>query len=129
MRKPLSQLVAEAASKLLVLTLIGGLVIWVINSPESTPASRRADVCAAQGRVTAEVGTVSLVRDRLLAPATASFPSASSNYRTAWSKGCSFSVSSYVDAQNGFGAHIRSSYTAQVRYDPEADTWYLDRLT
>lgn len=61
------------------------------------------------------------VRARLKAPTTASFP---------WTPivsqhigDCKFQVLAYVDAQNGFGAMIRSNYVATLTYDPAAERW------
>lgn len=61
------------------------------------------------------------VRARLKAPSTASFP---------WTPivsqhigDCKFQVLAYVDAQNGFGAMIRSNYVATLTYDPAAERW------
>lgn len=36
---------------------------------------------------------------------------------------CKFSISSWVDAQNGFGATVRTRYTADMEYSPESKTW------
>lgn len=53
------------------------------------------------------------VRDRLRAPNTASFPwTHQARSRGRWS----YSVASYVDAQNGFGAEVRTRYFCDVRY-------------
>lgn len=36
---------------------------------------------------------------------------------------CTFRIVSYVDAQNGFGATIRSYYTAEIEYLPTEQKW------
>jgi len=39
---------------------------------------------------------------------------------------CGFRVIGWVDAQNGFGAQIRSKYVVDLKYlDDEAGTWQL----
>lgn len=53
------------------------------------------------------------VRDRLKAPSTAKFAGyASSRIRQA---GLRYTVSSHVDAENGFGANIRTTFTCVVQ--------------
>jgi hypothetical protein len=65
------------------------------------------------------------VRDSLRAPSTADFASASDATVDQLQPG-TYSVTSHVDAQNGFGAMIRTRYACTVRYDGEA--WYLKAL-
>lgn len=70
------------------------------------------------------------VRDRLRAPATATFR----NYfeddgevRVTGSGNGPYTVTSTVDAENGFGANIRSSFVCVVNLDD--DTWRLADIT
>lgn len=53
------------------------------------------------------------VVEKLVAPATASFPS-QSKFAIEKTGNCRFSVSGYVDAQNSFGALIRSKFSTQT---------------
>jgi hypothetical protein len=64
------------------------------------------------------------VKDRLKAPATADFPWDA--VRTKELGSCRFQVEAYVDAQNSFGAMIRTRYSATMIY--ANDTWRLDDL-
>ncbi len=64
------------------------------------------------------------VKRRLKAPATAEFPS-TSNATISGGPECKFSIDSYVDAQNSFGAKIRNSYHAEVQYDKAGKDWKL----
>lgn len=60
----------------------------------------------------------------LLAPSTAKFPSFNSEgVRVAQISPCKFQVVAYVDAQNGFGAMIRSMYMIDMEYLPDSDSW------
>ncbi len=68
----------------------------------------------------------SFTTDALKAPATAKFPEFNSRMLTEVDDG-SYIVKSYVDAQNGFGALIRSDVVCQVR--PAASSWVLLDLT
>lgn len=36
---------------------------------------------------------------------------------------CKFAISSWVDAQNGFGATVRTHYVADMEYLPDSKTW------
>ena len=55
------------------------------------------------------------IEKRLKAPSTADFASYSNSSVTRTSTG-TFLVSSYVDAQNSFGAKIRTHYTCELQY-------------
>lgn len=67
------------------------------------------------------------VKARLRAPSTADFPFLDHNVTNTGSE--TYLVRSYVDAQNGFGAMIRSNYRCEIRYtggeDAEARNWHL----
>lgn len=36
---------------------------------------------------------------------------------------CSYRVTAWVDAQNGFGAMLRTPYRMELRHDLRTDTW------
>ena len=61
------------------------------------------------------------VRAKLKAPSTASFPW--TPIQAQHTGDCKFQVLAYVDAQNGFGAMIRSNYMATLTYVPETKGW------
>lgn len=56
------------------------------------------------------------ITDQLRAPATAKFPSSYSDAVTVMKDGDRFVVAAYVDAQNGFGALIRSHYLCEMTH-------------
>jgi len=62
------------------------------------------------------------VESRLRSPSSAKFPTIpeAKSVRTGE---CTFRIVSYVDAQNGFGATIRSFYTAEMEYLPIEQKW------
>lgn len=60
---------------------------------------------------------------QLIAPSTAKFPPYSQN-RVADLGGGEYVISSYVDAQNSFGAMIRTQYLCTVKH-VEGDRWQL----
>jgi hypothetical protein len=60
--------------------------------------------------------------ERLKAPSTADFQSCSSAF-AAKSGADEWTASGYVDAQNGFGAKIRSTYIVKMRHVTGSDDW------
>lgn len=77
--------------------------------------------------ISAFVMSQSFVKDRLRAPATADFPSIL-DAKVSATGDCRFKVHAYVDSQNGFGAMIRTRYTADIELDPLTDRWKLKDL-
>lgn len=71
------------------------------------------------------------VKDRLHSPSTADFPFLGDQVTTTGND--SYVVRSYVDAQNGFGATVRSDYVCQIRFnggeDADQRNWTLLDLT
>jgi len=66
------------------------------------------------------------VEDRLKSPASAEFPRFSnSRVSVSYAGNDTYKVSAYVDAQNSFGALIRTYYDCEVRYNKSSDKWRL----
>ena len=106
--------------------IVAVLVLLAGCGPSMTPAERAQANC--NSRVDASMMAEHFVEQRLKSPSTAKF----GPYRemTIISTGgeCEFLVSSYVDAQNSFGAMMRNNFTAVVRYVPDTDKWQLISL-
>jgi hypothetical protein len=83
----------------------------------------RADVGSGVG---AWVICQDFVEDRLTAPSTAEYPAGYSQYTTSLGDR-TFRVDAYVDAENSFGAMIRTDFTCTVRYQG-SETWRLVSL-
>lgn len=66
------------------------------------------------------------VRRRLKAPVTAQFVAYDNLSR--FTGGCEFTVEGDVDAQNSFGAAIRSHYIVMLSYQPETDMWQAESV-
>lgn len=62
------------------------------------------------------------VRSQLKAPSTAKFPTRFAP-GTRHEGDCIYRVVSYVDAQNSFGAMIRTNFEGRIRYYPESKSW------
>lgn len=67
-----------------------------------------------------------LVEKHLKAPSTAKHPWGTSNYQITDLGDYRYRVSSYVDAQNSFGAMIRTNYTVVIRQS--GDSWKLESI-
>lgn len=76
--------------------------------------------------VPAYVMAQSFVEDRLKSPSTAKFPSIAANgVQTQYLGDCTHKVVGYVDAQNGFGAMLRTRYYVKLKNNPVNDSWSL----
>lgn len=67
------------------------------------------------------------VKDQLKAPSTAKFPW----YEDAFVfdlGGGKFQVNAYVDAENSFGAKLRSHYTCKLQKIEDGDYWILEEI-
>lgn len=69
------------------------------------------------------------VRERLKAPTTAKFPAWTEENCRVTRAGEIWRVRSFVDAQNSFGAMIRSDYGVEMTHNPQTDTWTLHDIT
>lgn len=103
------------------------MAICLVGACWATPAKKTDDsntekAARPMTELNAEAYSASedFVKQKLKAPATADFPG--SDGRVTYLGDSTFSIVSYVDAQNSFGANIRSNYTAKVRYTSR-DTW------
>lgn len=90
-------------------------------------ASCRSDFCDDPTR--AYIMSQRFVEDRLRSPSTASFPRYSSDgVRVTQPQRCHYEVSGYVDAQNSFGATIRTRFSMRLEYIPAEEIWQATRI-
>lgn len=92
------------------------LLIAVLPDPPPSPPSAYEAALYCQD----------FVRDRLLSPSTATFPDAI-HAAVVRDDSMTFTVRSYVDAENAFGATLRRDFTCRAH--KVADTWVLDALS
>jgi len=76
----------------------------------------------------AAIAAEEFVKDILKAPGTAEFNSYDPDKVTEIEKN-RFKVTGWVDAENSFGAKIRSRYLAVVRYEPTDGKWCLEEIS
>lgn len=96
------------------------VILCVLGAGSSDSGSSGPD------KIGAFVMSQSFVEKRLKAPSTADFCSYSDATVTDLGDG-RFRVSAYVDAQNSFGAKIRTNYTCVLK-STDGDTWTLESL-
>ncbi|SEI10114.1 hypothetical protein [Paracoccus alkenifer] len=115
---------ASLTSGLLALMLVlGGALSDADNETGARATAERKDRCGGDDLMALQMST-HFVKKRLRSPSTAKFPGASAQGVTVVEMGdCRFQVVSYVDAQNGFGATIRSRYSAMMNYNSETKMW------
>jgi hypothetical protein len=93
---------------------VTGCVVWVYSADDEGDAVEAWTMC--QG----------FVEDRLVAPATAEYPFDFRPYVEDLGGG-RFVVAAYVDAENEFGAQLRSDFRCDVAYQGDG-TWELVSL-
>lgn len=114
----------------LIILLLVIMLIWVPGCGE-TPAERaareqrEAEVAAQTAAIEAYVMAEVFVRRQLLAPATARFAPFREATVTNLGGGRWF-IAAHVDAQNAFGAMIRTPFRATLRR--EGDRWYAESV-
>lgn len=101
---------------------IAVLIIFAIIGIAVYGIAAASDYSDKPDNISAFVMCQKFVRDSLKAPSTAKF--ADYNDKTISSNGNRFNVISYVDAQNSFGAMVRTSYICEVEYIGD-DKWQL----
>lgn len=107
---------------LLTIALVAG---WLMCRPASKPRDPKGPP------EESEIITMAcqFVKDRLKAPATASFPWGFKEYKIEEVAKERYRVSGYVDAQNIFGAMIRQRWTVLMhRTDPVKQMWALEKI-
>ena len=118
----------EAATKapkvnalgVLILLGLSGVVAFMVLAPMFRGSGSPGDQS-----IDAYVMCKKFVTDRLKAPATADFASITSSGVA--KAGATYSVTSYVDSANGFGAKIRTQFVCTV--EPQGgDRWRLVNL-
>ena len=85
-------------------------------------AEKRIKECGEKNESTAYVMSQDAVKRYLKSPSTAKFPFI--NYVSSRAiSGCQFEIRAYVDSQNGFGATLRSNYSATMQLNPKKGSW------
>ena len=98
--------------------------IWIAATHEPPTAEERtARICSPNGGSDARTMAQIFVERRLKSPSTAEFPGGMREVHHVHVGGCEHTIGSWVDAQNSFGATIRTHYRIGMRYNPETGNW------
>lgn len=99
-----------------------GFVVWlaVLDARDSAANSCGSDTGA-------WVMAQEAVKTRLKAPSTAEFPWFSEDYVSTDGE-CGYVVAAHVDAQNGFGAQIRSRFVVALEHVPESGGYRIGEV-
>lgn len=118
----------NSLAKIMALVAAAGVVAFCAlhDGKSADPDVRREATCSQRGERDAANIAPQFVTDRLKAPATADFPR--DLQKATYIGGCNFAVVGKVDAQNGFGAQIRSTYAGEIEYLPGEDKWQLKSM-
>jgi hypothetical protein len=92
------------------------------NTPGPTPTPTTAARSPCDNTLAAYVMAGEFVRKTLKAPLTAQFPPFDPNM-VRINPGCAFTVAGYVDAQNSFGALLRTRYWVRLYPSADGETW------
>lgn len=112
----------------LILLVCVLVFLWLHQSPEEQAARRQraAESAAQELSIRAYLMSERFVKQQLRAPATAIFPSITEAAITYLGAG-RFFIAAHVDAENGFGALIRSPFNVTLRYVGN-ETWEVERV-
>ena len=117
-----------------LMTLLVGIpiVVWVVfalhdteSSSEQEARSRAAAGCGDE--IAALTFAQLAVEEKLKSPSDADFPWPGDEVITKTGE-CEYSVKSYVDAPNSFGATVRTHFVVRLRYDKNQDAWAVQSV-
>jgi hypothetical protein len=112
--------------------LPGILIAVALSVPLMFLPSTKADKAHAPA-IQPDSGMACVMLEKLLTPQLKAPSSAQFDYadcvRHATHSGDTWTIYSYVDADNSFGAHIRTHFVAVLSNVPPSDTWVLRSVT
>jgi hypothetical protein len=112
----------------IILILLVGIVIAISIACSSTDSPRKTSTFDEPSEGDAAFMSQEFVKKNLKAPSTAKFPNPYGRDIDCTKLGNNrFKVVSYVDAENSFGAMIRTNYVAVVKYKG-SEHWTLESL-
>jgi len=104
---------------------LAAFAILAAGSMDSGGGGTSSNSPATDRRIDAFVMSHDFVKDRLKAPSTAEFPWYDEKFVEDLGNG-KFRVTAYVDAENSFGAMLRSNYVCALQYLGN-DKWHCTR--
>ncbi|EKN3890759.1 hypothetical protein VYJ29_004105 [Yersinia enterocolitica] len=108
---------------LLFFGILGAMILVYISL--SSDNKKEIDYCS--DSILAYKYSNGLIAEKLKSPTSAKFPSYS-NINIRLINRCEFEIDGYVDAQNSFGAMIRTKYRANIKFDNKTESYHLEKL-
>jgi len=93
--------------------IVVGAFIYIFNDKDEFEPAPKIETQEQYEDVEAYIDAQAVVKQHLLTPSTADFPSSSK--ASIHRDGDNFRISSYVDYENAFGANIRSDWTVEFQ--------------
>ncbi len=121
---PAVKIIAFVLISLLGINLLGA--IFGGDKPKEVAAEQKPVITDATRRMEAKLECRSYVESTLKSPSTAEFPFTTDFTAVGEGKG-PYIVNGWVDAQNSFGAMLRTHFTCELHNDGKR--WFLDNLT
>ena len=113
---------------LVIMIIILCIIFWLLSINDSSPERIKNTSKDSHSSIEAAQICQKFVREELRSPRTANFPSlVAASRHTTDLEGGRYRVNSYVDAQNAFGAEIRTQFICTVKYEGEWN-WRLENL-
>lgn len=117
---------AKGCLGVVVLVFLIGVILSTC-SEDLTPEQKAEKSCTDQYLATSMAQN--FVKDRLKAPSTAEFVgSIGDGIQASYIGECTHIIIGKVDAQNSYGAPVRSNYVVQLKYNKADDTFLLISL-
>lgn len=101
------------------------VVVWMALTSGSSGSSRPSYSSSSHDAGMACIMAEKLIKRQLKSPTSAEFDYGDCR-DNATQSGNIWTLRSYVDADNSFGAHIRTYYIAKLSNVPPSDTWRLE---
>jgi hypothetical protein len=118
----------SAGCAALFIAVVVGIIMLAIFAPHSSGINGTSYADTDHDAGMACIMAEKLIKPQLKAPTTAEFDYGDCK-TSATHSGNTWTLRTYVDADNSFGAHIRTHFVAQITNVPPSDTWRLENVT
>ncbi|WP_163265590.1 hypothetical protein [Chelativorans alearense] len=117
-------------ARVIAIMVVAGLGAVAFFTTGQEPAETAAPIVDDCDRIRAFVASQTFVKREMKVPATAEFPYISSEGVSVTELGdCRFTVKAYVDAENSFGAKLRTPYSMDIRFNRADEIWSASNIT
>lgn len=112
--------------------IVLGIALFIVfkffaGSSSETNVAQSPEISVQPSKVEVYAMSKEFVKKQLKSPSTAKFPTYSDDFVTDMGEN-KFLVASYVDAENSFGAKVRTRYSCILQYIEETGKWQLEDI-